>query len=364
MNETALGKELPKPLQRRLRFRRFSTVQLLIALALFFIFAPFVEEIKGGHLILSFLFSLVLLAAILAVADRKRVLVIAIVLAIPAIGGRWINHFRPDLVPPAVFLVTGLVLIAFVVAQSAALYPANACGYCRSAVCEHFRLSDARFNVDDGLLARGPVDARRSLFLQHERRAASINGFTGFYFSFITLSTVGYGDITPVSRIARWLAAMEAMTGSLYVAVLIARLVALYRSGEEKFHVGNSTPKSDDSRSDIKPTPLYRRGSRHASRLLAGRGLLRQRGPTGGVARQIRHQHSDAAFRIYPSSHRRSNLLEWPQCRDTANACSYNCRSLRILRPERPALTRVVRLQRSLSWFSFRVSGALGTRIG
>ena len=49
-----------------------------------------------------------------------------------------------------------------------------------------------------------------------------------FYFSFITLSTVGYGDITPVSRIARWLAAMEAMTGLLYVAVLIARLVSLY----------------------------------------------------------------------------------------------------------------------------------------
>ena len=47
-------------------------------------------------------------------------------------------------------------------------------------------------------------------------------GFDAFYFSFITLSTVGYGDITPVSRIARWLAAMEAMTGSLYVAVLIA----------------------------------------------------------------------------------------------------------------------------------------------
>ena len=75
----------------------------------------------------------------------------------------------------------------------------------------------------------------------------SIEGFSGFYFSFITLSTVGYGDITPVSRIARWLAAMEAMTGSLYVAVLIARLVALYRSGKGKFHVGNSTPKSDDS---------------------------------------------------------------------------------------------------------------------
>ena len=55
-----------------------------------------------------------------------------------------------------------------------------------------------------------------------------MNGFNGFYFSFITLSTVGYGDITPVSKVARMLAAMEAMTGLFYVAILIARLVSLY----------------------------------------------------------------------------------------------------------------------------------------
>ena len=47
------------------------------------------------------------------------------------------------------------------------------------------------------------------------------------YFSFVTLSTVGYGDITPVRPIARALAMGEAMTGQLYLAVLIARLVAL-----------------------------------------------------------------------------------------------------------------------------------------
>ncbi len=75
-------------LLRRLKFRRFSTVQLLITLGVFFIAAPFVEEIEGGELIVSGLFSLVLLAAVLAAADRKRVLIIAIVLAIPAIGGR------------------------------------------------------------------------------------------------------------------------------------------------------------------------------------------------------------------------------------------------------------------------------------
>ena len=90
-------------------------MQLLIVLALFFISAPFVEEIEGGELIVSALFSLVLLAGVVAVADRKRVLVIAIMLAIPAIAGRWINHFYPALIPPAVFLVAGLILIAFVV---------------------------------------------------------------------------------------------------------------------------------------------------------------------------------------------------------------------------------------------------------
>jgi len=47
------------------------------------------------------------------------------------------------------------------------------------------------------------------------------------YFSFITLTTVGYGDIVPVRPIARTLAMGEALTGQLYLAVLVARLVAM-----------------------------------------------------------------------------------------------------------------------------------------
>src|SRR5437667_10167630 len=101
MNQTPSRTRGMKPMLQRIRFRRFSAVQLLIALALLFTCAPFVEEIKGGDLIVSLLLSLVLLSGVFAVADRKYVLVIAVVLAIPAIAGRWINHFRPDLVPPA-----------------------------------------------------------------------------------------------------------------------------------------------------------------------------------------------------------------------------------------------------------------------
>jgi Ion channel len=47
------------------------------------------------------------------------------------------------------------------------------------------------------------------------------------YFSFVTLTTVGYGDILPVHPGARSLAMLEAVTGPLYVAILLARLVSL-----------------------------------------------------------------------------------------------------------------------------------------
>jgi len=217
---------------RRLGRRRFSTVELLIALALLFFFFPFVEEVKGGDIIVSILLSLVLLSAVLAVADRKRVFIIALILAIPAIVGRWISHFRPNLVPPPIFLVAGLVLIAFVVVNLLRFVlrapSVNAEVLCAS-ISAYLMLgliwTIAYWLVD--------IFTPGAFAFSANGESQSMRGFNAFYFSFVTLSTVGYGDITPVSKIARMLAAMEAMTGLLYVAVLIARLVSLY-----------STPKS------------------------------------------------------------------------------------------------------------------------
>ena len=54
------------------------------------------------------------------------------------------------------------------------------------------------------------------------------------YFSFITLATLGYGDIVPVGGPARGLATLEAVSGQMYLAVLVARLVSLYSKREER----------------------------------------------------------------------------------------------------------------------------------
>lgn len=52
-------------------------------------------------------------------------------------------------------------------------------------------------------------------------------GLQWTYYSLVTLTTMGYGDITPVAPAARSLAVAEALTGQMYVAILISRLVAL-----------------------------------------------------------------------------------------------------------------------------------------
>lgn len=55
------------------------------------------------------------------------------------------------------------------------------------------------------------------------------------YFSFMTLTSVGYGDITPLHPFARTLASFEAIIGQLYPATLLARLVTLELEGRRRF---------------------------------------------------------------------------------------------------------------------------------
>lgn len=57
---------------------------------------------------------------------------------------------------------------------------------------------------------------------------------SAIYFSFVTLATLGYGDIAPRADLARGLAIVEGVGGQLFLAVLVARLVSLYsKTGEE-----------------------------------------------------------------------------------------------------------------------------------
>ena len=73
--------------------------------------------------------------------------------------------------------------------------------------------------------------------------------FTAFYFSFATITTVGYGEIVPTGNVARMLSVMEAVVGLFYVTVVISRLVALYSTNPPHVPPPDSPPAARAIRS-------------------------------------------------------------------------------------------------------------------
>jgi voltage-gated potassium channel len=214
------------------RVRRFSAVQLLLAIVLWIVSTPFIDALQQGALIQAVLLTLVLFSAVLVVGANRRKLILATVLATPALVGKWVNHFWPYAMPTEVALAAALLFVAFVVANLFRFIltaPRVNLEVLCAAVSNYLMLG-ILWTLAYLLLAELLPDA--FAFNAGPASERVMDGFNALYFSFVTLSTVGFGDITPVSRFARMLAIVEAATGIFYMTVVIARLVALYSSGD------------------------------------------------------------------------------------------------------------------------------------
>jgi hypothetical protein len=209
---------------------RHTGSYFLVALLLIFVTAPFIEDVRGGELIEAVLMTAVLLSAVLAIGGRRRTLVWAVVLVIPALVGKWVNHWRPDLMPSEVFLGAGLLFVLFVV-LNLLRFILRAPRIDSEILC----LGVLNYLMLGWLWAFAYMLADRLVpgsfaFTVGPSSVRSLEGFRGFYFSYSTITSVAYGDIIPLTSAVRMLAMAEAMAGMLYVALLIARLVSLYYS--------------------------------------------------------------------------------------------------------------------------------------
>jgi voltage-gated potassium channel len=235
-------KNLPHPMAfARAGLTHFSVVEFLVVLVLWIISSAFIEELKNGDLINSVLFTLVLFSAVLAVGARRKVLIVGVVLVAPAIAGKWLNHFRPDIMPPEPFTIAAILCIVFVAVQLLRFIleaPRVNFEVLCGGIAEFLWLG-LLWGMVYILMARVTPDAFASATLRDFN--LSRHPFSALYFSFVTLSTVGYGDITPVSNGARVLAILESTTGMLYVGVLIARLVALHTYEISSGHTDDSS---------------------------------------------------------------------------------------------------------------------------
>lgn len=209
--------------------RWVSLSSFLFALLALFVATPFVVDLDNGQLIEGVLMTVVLFTAVAAVGTRPRTLTIAIVLVVPALAARWASHYYADAIPPATFLVPGLIFVLFVVAQllrfilraprvDFQVLCAGLSGYLMLGLLWTFAyLIVARSTPDAFLISNAPAGTQ-------------LDGFTALYMSMVTLSTVGYGDVLPISKVARMLSMMEATLGTFYVTVLLSRLVSLHTS--------------------------------------------------------------------------------------------------------------------------------------
>jgi hypothetical protein len=215
--------------KRQISFRwiylgRFSI--LLIAIILLFALRPFLEGFVKIKILTDIFFSLILLSAIYTVSEKKRTFLIGLAVAFSYLIFVWSTYL---LSVPLVRVLsqllgaffTGYILI-FILIFIARQQDVTA-EVIKAAVCGYFFL---------GLMWSFIYLLMESFQPGSFQIAQSGTGDqeTFIYFSFITMTTVGYGDTTPISNAARSLAVLEAVMGQLYLAVTIARLVGIHIS--------------------------------------------------------------------------------------------------------------------------------------
>ncbi len=195
---------------------------------LLIVLLPILEAVRYGELVEIGLLTLVFGSSVFVVGARRSTGRVAGILMVLALAARVSEHFIGSDFPPWIYPPFALGFVGFVIIHlvrstlEARQVDANVLCTAISA----YLMLGLLWAMGYTLIGRFSPDAFS--FVTGPESGRTMNRFNAFYFSFVTLSTVGYGDITPVSKAARMLAAAEAMSGMLYVAVLIARLVSLY----------------------------------------------------------------------------------------------------------------------------------------
>ena len=207
---------------------RNSVALFLVALVLFIVGMPFAQRLDDPGLLEGPLLTAVLICGVLAVGGRRKSLLLASGLAIPGLAARWLRHYWPDPALQTIALILAILLFVLVTVQLLRfiLRAPRVDSEVLSAGVATYLVLGLMWTLLYLVVAQ--FDPRAFTLAASAPSGPSFDGFNALYFSFVTLTTMGYGDISPVAPVARMLAILEAVTGVLYLSVLIARLVTLY----------------------------------------------------------------------------------------------------------------------------------------
>ena len=203
---------------------------LFVGLLAFLLLWPVADELSSRHIAPNIFRNILLLSCVLAVSNKARVAILVLVLGLALVISRWLFQFGFGAGFVSVTYALGFVIMLIVAVSiltevlragevTTHLVVGAVCVYLLLAVTWAFLYYAIEVLAPGAILVRAQPSGGTGTL-----PAADAEGIKMLYMSMATITTLGNSDI-PVTFLARQLATIEAITGQLYLAVLIARLV-------------------------------------------------------------------------------------------------------------------------------------------
>jgi hypothetical protein len=206
--------------------------QMLLASFALMLFVPGLFQGDFSSLISRFLFTLILLSSLYIVANRRKDLIVGVALALPAVVTNWAPDWFFDLKSQVLtYSFFQTVFLIYIVARiSRYLVAARKVDaeIIYAAICLYLLLGVTWTMMYFGVVLIDPLAINLKVDTDFaDRESMTVVLHELIYFSYVTQTTLGYGDLTPVTGIARALVIAQSLLGQIYIAVIIARLVGL-----------------------------------------------------------------------------------------------------------------------------------------
>ncbi len=211
-----------------LQTRKFGFEILLVSL-LVMIVVPGLVPSQHSSLLLSVMSLGIILSSLYLAAKDKATIVIGTVMALLILITNWPGSPIPEFERIIFNSTLNSIFLAYVCVHifkfiTSATSPSSQLIY--AALCMYLLMGMVWSFIYVLLVAIDPNAIKLALVIDWGDNSRDVFAEM-YYFSFVTLTTLGYGDVLPISRIARSLATLEAVIGQLYLAVVIASLVGI-----------------------------------------------------------------------------------------------------------------------------------------
>lgn len=206
----------------------------LFAVLLIFFFVPVFEKNFFAHILLQCSFILLIFSSIYAIDGQKSIIMTGLFILIPFIYFDFLSFHYYSL--PCMIIAYGFSLLftlfAIIIIMRKIIHADLVNAHLIFGALMVYLLAGilwSKFYFIENMMTPGSFNGAGIL---HFDSTTLLNAyeqqFNFLYYSFATLATLGMGDITPLSHLAKSLTAMEAMFGQLFVAIIIAKLVSVW----------------------------------------------------------------------------------------------------------------------------------------